>query len=202
MKHTNICVHLLVKRLVLGFLWLWREMCEVGKGLKWWNEIKQTAPKPEKSYGQDNLTIMECVSFLYTTTHCLHHSMSSWRVWGSSRIKPQSLCGSSSEPATSSPAALSAHGRMHKYTKSVGPLQPASTRHKFASISLIINAAPEASPEPSSQPRRSTGHGHILSEPGPIGSIYVKQLPSGSQSLCSPGCPLQLPALLDDAFKI
>lgn len=35
MKYTNICVHLLlVKWLVLGFLWLWREMCEVGKGLQ------------------------------------------------------------------------------------------------------------------------------------------------------------------------
>lgn len=86
--------------------------------------------------------------------------------------------------------------------KGVGPLQSASTLHKFASISLIINAAPEASPEPSSQPRRSTGHGHVLSEPGPIGSIYVKQLPSGSQCPCSPGCPPQLPVLLDDAFKI
>lgn len=37
MKHTIICVHLLLVKwlvFVLGFLWLWREMCEVGKGLQ------------------------------------------------------------------------------------------------------------------------------------------------------------------------
>lgn len=67
-------------------------------------------------------------------------------------------------------------------------------QHIFAIMTL-----PEASPEPSSRQRRSRGCGHVLLEPEPVRLIYVEQLPSGSQSLCSPGCPLRLPVLLDDA---
>lgn len=80
--------------------------------------------------------------------------------------------------------------------KPMGLISRAASR--YISLHRLI---PEASPGPSSRPRRRTGHGHVLSMPGPIESIYVKLLPSGSRSLCSPGCPLQRPALLDDAFK-
>lgn len=58
---------------------------------------------------------------------------------------------------------------------------------------------PEASLDPSSLLRRSRGRVRVLLVLEPIGLFCVKQQPSGSEFLCSPGCPQQLPALIDDA---
>lgn len=94
----------------------------------------------------------------------------------------------------SSPVALSVNVHA-KYTQSVGQIN----RLKFYQRIFVIITLPEASPEPSSRQRRSRGCGYVLSEPEPVRLIYVKRLPSGSRSPCSPGCPLRLPVLLDDA---
>lgn len=67
------------------------------------------------------------------------------------------------------------------------------------SQSSVINTPPEASPEPSSQLRKSTSCGCALSGPEPIRLLCVKQMLSVPPSLCSPGYPLRLPVLLDDA---
>lgn len=79
-----------------------------------------------------------------------------------------------------------------------------STLPEFAlskPISVMITP-PEASPKLSSQLRRSRGRMRVPSGPEPIRLVYVKQSPSGLQSLCSPGCPLRLPELLDDAYEM
>lgn len=91
----------------------------------------------------------------------------------------------------------------HKHTKSVSsnfqlPFCLSLHRASLCFFSFIITP-PEASPAPSSRLRRSRGCRHVLSGPEPMRLVYVKQLPSGSQSLCSPGCPLRFPVRLDDA---
>lgn len=140
--------------------------------------------------------------FLNAATHHRPHSTDSWRVWVSSQIKPQSPCGSSSGLAMSSPVALSAHANTQAYQK----CEEATACVHFAPKNIckrvfVTVTPPEASRELSSRRRRSRGCGHVLSGPEPIRLTYVKRLPSGSQSLCSPGCPLRFPALLDDAWR-
>lgn len=173
------------------------------KCLKWWNEIKRT----------------ECISWVWKVTSdksiCQMNLMSCNVSLLKRRPSPSPSLSKfmkgfsffSNKTAVSVWFLLSA---LHVISSRIICTNMSRMLENFNQLSICLNilhcifviiTLPEASPEPSSQLRRSRGCGRVLSGLEPIRLIYVKRSPSGSQSPCSPGCPLRLPVLSDDAWK-